>query len=100
MTVAVHRSETATRAMPPWTTVQADVDLVCKLHERLSDVYDVSKLDVVVVGIFHQVETGTIAHRDTGLTSIQFVASLSSLVIALTLRLPPTKSACRGVVRA
>ena len=55
MTVAVHRSETATRAMPPWTTVQADVDLVCKLHERLSDVYDVSKLDVVVVGIFHQV---------------------------------------------
>ena len=41
--------------MPPWTSVEADVDLVCKLHERLSDVYDVSQLDVVVVGIFHQV---------------------------------------------
>ena len=56
--MAVHRSESAVRAMPPWTNVQADVDLVCKLHERLSDVYDVSKLDVVVVGIFHQVDFG------------------------------------------
>lgn len=41
--------------MPPWTEVQADVDLVCKLHERLNDVYDVHEIDVVVVGIFHQV---------------------------------------------
>ena len=40
--------------MPPWTEVQADVDLVCKLHERLNDVYDVHAIDVVVVGIFHQ----------------------------------------------
>lgn len=40
--------------MPPWTDVQADVDLVCKLHERLNDVYDVQAIDVVVVGIFHQ----------------------------------------------
>lgn len=51
----MHRSETAVRAMPPWTSVRADVDLVCKLHERLNDVYDVSQVDVVVVGIFHQV---------------------------------------------
>ena len=54
-TIAVHRSETATRAMPPWTSVRADHDVVCKLHERLTDVYDVSLLDVVVIGIFHQV---------------------------------------------
>ncbi|KAK9815193.1 hypothetical protein WJX73_010532 [Symbiochloris irregularis] len=54
-TIAVHRSDTAERAMPPWTQVQADVDLVCRLHERLNDVYDVNAIDVVVVGIFHQV---------------------------------------------
>ena len=40
--------------MPPWTSVRAGVDVVCRLHERLNDVYDVSQLDVVVVGIFHQ----------------------------------------------
>ncbi|KAK9815607.1 hypothetical protein WJX72_006662 [[Myrmecia] bisecta] len=53
--IAVHRSDTATRAMPPWTTVEANVDVVCKLHERLNDIYPVHELDVVVVGIFHQV---------------------------------------------
>jgi len=41
--------------MPPWTDVQADVDVVCKLHQRLSDCYDTSTIDVVLVGIFHQV---------------------------------------------
>eukprot|EP00775_Hariotina_reticulata_P001680 gene1680-2024_t len=40
--------------MPPWTTVEADVDVVCNLHQRLSDVYPVQNIDVVVVGIFHQ----------------------------------------------
>ena len=54
-TIAAHRSDTAQRAMPPWTDVKPDVDLVCKLHERLSDVYNVQDIDVVVVGIFHQV---------------------------------------------
>jgi len=114
-TIAVHRSDSAQRAMPPWTTVEAgkeatcctshsptcvvphvkgsdggtarsqllyvqshlpanalywtpacttghsaavrpaDVDVVCNLHQRLSDVYPVQNIDVVVVGIFHQV---------------------------------------------
>lgn len=54
-TIAVHRSDTAKRAMPPWTTVEADADVVCNLHQRLSDVYPVHDIDVVVVGIFHQV---------------------------------------------
>lgn len=43
------------RAMPPWTTIEADADVVCNLHQRLSDVYPVRDIDVVVVGIFHQV---------------------------------------------
>lgn len=54
-TIAVHRSDSAKRAMPPWTTVEADADVVCNLHQRLSDVYPVQDIDVVVVGIFHQV---------------------------------------------
>ena len=54
-TVAVHRSDTAQRAMPPWTEVAATLDVVCKLCERLDDVFPVAELDVVVVGIFHQV---------------------------------------------
>lgn len=53
--IAAHRSETADRAMPPWTQVEASVDLVCRLHQRINDVYDVNKIDVVIVGIFHQV---------------------------------------------
>ncbi|CAL8468850.1 g8391 [Coccomyxa elongata] len=53
--IAAHRSETAERAMPPWTQVEATVDLVCRLHQRINDVYDVNKIDVVIVGIFHQV---------------------------------------------
>eukprot|EP00878_Enallax_costatus_P011278 GHUV01011775.1.p1 GENE.GHUV01011775.1~~GHUV01011775.1.p1 ORF type:complete len:183 (+),score=26.03 GHUV01011775.1:240-788(+) len=54
-TIAVHRSDSAQRAMPPWTTEEADADVVCNLHQRLSDVYPVQDIDVVVVGIFHQV---------------------------------------------
>ncbi|KAL3150732.1 hypothetical protein ABBQ32_000515 [Trebouxia sp. C0010 RCD-2024] len=53
--IAAHRSDTADTAMPPWTTVQASVDVVCRLHQRLGDVYPASEIDVVVVGIFHQV---------------------------------------------
>jgi len=53
--VAVHRSDSAASAMPPWTDVRPDADIVCNLQQRLNDVYDVSQLDVVVVGIFHQV---------------------------------------------
>ena len=53
--IAAHRSDTADHAMPPWTKVEASVDIVCRLHQRINDVYDVSKIDVVVVGIFHQV---------------------------------------------
>lgn len=41
--------------MPPWADVSPDLDLVCKLHQRLSDVCDVQEIDIVVVGIFHQV---------------------------------------------
>ena len=54
-TIAAHRSDSAERAMPPWSDVRPDVDLVCKLHQRLGDVYNVHDMDVVVVGIFHQV---------------------------------------------
>ncbi|CAK0780281.1 hypothetical protein CVIRNUC_004997 [Coccomyxa viridis] len=53
--IAAHRSDTADRAMPPWSPVTATVDVVCRLHQRINDVYDVSQIDVVVVGIFHQV---------------------------------------------
>lgn len=53
--IAAHRSETADHAMPPWTRVEASIDVVCRLHQRINDVYDVTKIDVVVVGIFHQV---------------------------------------------
>lgn len=49
------RSDTATQAMPPWTTIEADADVVCNLHQRLADVYPVNSIDVVLVGIFHQV---------------------------------------------
>eukprot|EP00873_Tetraselmis_striata_P033293 jgi/Tetstr1/453557/TSEL_040525.t1 len=49
ITVAVHRSESATRAMPPWTEVEADHDVICNLRQRLNDVYDVHTIDVVVV---------------------------------------------------
>lgn len=54
MTVAVHRSNTAERAMPPWTEEEASLDVVCKLCQRFNDVFPVCELDVVVVGIFHQ----------------------------------------------
>lgn len=69
-TIAVHRSEmkqwdferfgfrsdTAKKAMPPWTDVEADYDVVCNLSQRLIDVYPIDQIDVVVVGIFHQVK--------------------------------------------
>lgn len=54
-TIAIHRSDTARRAMPPWTTIEADVDVVCKLHQSIPDVLAVEEIDCVVVGIFHQV---------------------------------------------
>jgi hypothetical protein len=57
-TIAVHRSDKAQRAMPPWTNEEADADVVCNLHQRLVDVYPVQEIDVVVVGIFHQVIPG------------------------------------------
>jgi len=41
--------------MPPWTDVEVDVDVVCNLSQRLVDVYPTDQIDVVVVGIFHQV---------------------------------------------
>lgn len=41
--------------MPPWATQEADVDVVCSLHQRVADVYPIAELDVIVVGIFHQV---------------------------------------------
>ena len=53
--IAAHRSDTADKAMPPWSPVEASVDVVCRLHQRINDVYDVNQIDVVVVGIFHQV---------------------------------------------
>ncbi len=53
--IAAHRSDTADRAMPPWSPVEASVDVVCRLHQRINDVYNVNQIDVVVVGIFHQV---------------------------------------------
>lgn len=43
--------------MPPWTPIEADADVVCNLHQRLSDVYPVNSIDVVLVGIFHQVSS-------------------------------------------
>ncbi len=49
------RSDLAQRAMPPWATEDADVDIVCRLHQRVADVYPVEMLDIIVVGIFHQV---------------------------------------------
>lgn len=53
--IAAHRSDTAEKAMPPWSQIEASVDVVCRLHQRINDVYDVNQIDVVVVGIFHQV---------------------------------------------
>jgi hypothetical protein len=49
----------STRAMPPWTAIEADVDVVCGLHQRINDVYPMHEVDVVVVGIFHQVRNAT-----------------------------------------
>eukprot|EP00884_Botryococcus_braunii_P014691 jgi/Botrbrau1/23222/Bobra.0041s0064.1 len=54
-TIAIHRSDTADRAMPPWTDIEADEDVVCKLNQSIHEVYPVKNIDCVVVGIFHQV---------------------------------------------
>ena len=74
--IAVHRSDKASRAMPPWTEVEADIDIVCSLNQRLDDVYDVRDIDVVVVGIFHQVQYRR--PRDS-LTAPTFLPRLSCL---------------------
>lgn len=68
--IAVHRSDTANTAMPPWTTVQASADIVCGLHQRLGDVYPASEIDVVVVGIFHQVQFASPAKYIIAATSL------------------------------
>ena len=47
---------------PTRAQVEASVDVVCRLHQRINDVYDVSKIDVVVVGIFHQVPQAPAVH--------------------------------------
>jgi hypothetical protein len=83
-TIAVHRSDTAKRAMPPWTTVEADADVVCNLHQRLSDVYPVQDIDVVVVGIFHQVRT----------SNMLFAASVSCCCTAPATVRPALSCAC------
>ncbi|KAK3263617.1 hypothetical protein CYMTET_27588, partial [Cymbomonas tetramitiformis] len=55
--IAVHWSDTETRAVPPWFDVKVDLELVLRLNQRLRDVlYQyVMKLDVVVVGWFTQI---------------------------------------------
>lgn len=73
--IAAHRSETADRAMPPWTQVEASVDLVCRLHQRINDVYDVNKIDVVVVGIFHQVRHHSL---ELGIHAWEFIVGNAS----------------------
>jgi hypothetical protein len=61
-TIAIHRSDTAVKAMPPWTDIEADVDVVCKLHQCVNDVFPVGEIDCVVVGIFHQVTSECKSH--------------------------------------
>ena len=49
---------TAAAAMPPWTSVRADVDIVAGLGQRFSEVFPELRgpgVDAVVVGIFYQV---------------------------------------------
>lgn len=41
--------------MPPWADLKADVDIVCTLSQKLTDVYPADQIDVVLVGIFHQI---------------------------------------------
>ncbi|GAB4817162.1 hypothetical protein N2152v2_004208 [Parachlorella kessleri] len=53
--IAAMRSDTAPSALPPWTDVGADEDVVCRLSQRMDEACDMSGVDVVVVGIFHQV---------------------------------------------
>jgi acetolactate synthase regulatory subunit len=53
--VALTRSEVMDQAVPSWSDVAVDADVVCRLNQRFRDVYDVDSCDVVVTGIFHQV---------------------------------------------
>ncbi|KAI3426406.1 hypothetical protein D9Q98_008776 [Chlorella vulgaris] len=53
--VALTRSEVVDQAVPSWSDVAVDADVVCRLNQRFRDVYDVDSCDVVVTGIFHQV---------------------------------------------
>jgi hypothetical protein len=52
--VALTRSELAESAVPRWSDVAVDADVVCRAGQRFRDVYDVDDCDVVVTGIFHQ----------------------------------------------
>ncbi len=61
--------------MPPWSAVEASVDVVCRLHQRINDVYDVSQIDVVVVGIFHQVSIPD-CHNDDSRATFHFLANI------------------------
>jgi hypothetical protein len=53
--VALTRSELAESAVPRWSDVAVDADVVCRAGQRFRDVYDVDDCDVVVTGIFHQI---------------------------------------------
>lgn len=53
--VAMTRSELADTAIPLWSDVQVDVDVVVRLDQRFRDCYDVDSCDAIVTGIFHQV---------------------------------------------
>ncbi|KAL4448235.1 hypothetical protein ABPG75_005454 [Micractinium tetrahymenae] len=53
--VALTRSELAASAVPAWSDVQVDEDIVCGLNQRFRDCYDVDSCDVIMTGIFHQV---------------------------------------------
>ena len=45
----------APRAMPPWTDVEADADVVVAPQQPLAEAHDLTSVDAVVLGIYHQV---------------------------------------------
>lgn len=45
----------APRAVPPWSDVEADADVVISPEQPMAAAYDLRSLDAVVVGIYHQV---------------------------------------------
>ncbi|PSC70858.1 glycosyl transferase group 1 [Micractinium conductrix] len=53
--VALMRSELAASAVPPWSDVEVDEDVVVRLTQRFRAAYDVDSCDAIVTGIFHQV---------------------------------------------